>query len=370
MEPPKYSTVRRWLLRWLILLGISLGIPHRAARAADDRGSAGERVRDFLEDPPRYASLLIQRTLAIRPISFRSEREAARFLDQWKAGTISPPAETSWFEVRYQAQPPAFFLRALHDIHQFEQVGGRRLTPLAGRYHSDWWSVLDVVPGQVQLLKSLDGIDVSPKGSTNAYHQGNQRWATEFLRLGMFEVLVETLRWQPGNHQFEAKLESGASCRGRVETAEEQESVVLWLDFPGLSQGKRIQVLGATQEGRWLPRRLVVDRWTGSLEVPVLSPYATFDVLSQVLAAEPIPRDRFSPEPYLRTNDLWVEIEHGNYFSLDVIGTNIVRTLAPPQPQGFGMRHLLRAALLIAVGGAGTWLILHYVLEWRRRCRT
>lgn len=369
MKGPIQRTIRHWIPLWLIILGLCQENVGGATTTLSERRFTADQVREFLDHPPRYASLLLQRTLAVRPISFRSEREATRFLRQWNAGTVSVPAETSWFELRYQTEPPAFFLRALTDTDQYGQTWGRRQAPLAGRYGSDWWSVLDVVPGQVQLLRSLDGLDITSAGVTNAYHQGNERWATEFLRLGMFEVRLETLRWQAGNQRFEATLESGVPCLGRVDMGAEWGSAVLWLEFPGLNQGKRIQVFGRESADRWLPERLVVDQWTGSIAAPALSPYATFEVLEQTLSNDPIPREQFSPEPYLRTNDLWVEIEKGHYFSLELVGTNLVRTLAPPLPQFWGLQQWLRTLLLIAVVGVGGWLLLHYVLEWRRRCR-
>jgi hypothetical protein len=327
------------------------------------------RIRQYLEHPPRYESLLIQRTLAAKPISFRSEREAKGFLKEIQSGAVALPSEKAWFEIRYQSTPPAFLLRTLSDPDQYGQITSHRQAPLAGRYDSDWWSILDVVPGQIQILRSLDGRDVTTEGVTNAYHFGNERWATEFLRLGMFEVLPDTIRWHPGNRRFESVTEGGGPCLGRIEGKSEETEATLWLEFPGSGSGKRIQIESKMEAGRWLPSRVLVDRWTGSAAAPVLAPYATFVVLAQAVADAPIPRERFSPEPYLRTNDLWVEIERGKYFSLEMVGTNLIRTLAPPLKYGWGLRDLARGAFLVAVLVGGLWLVRYHVLEWRRRCR-
>lgn len=334
-----------------------------------------DRIRAFLEAPPRFAHLSVRRVLVTTPIGFRNRREAAAFLEKVRSGSLVPKGQTSHFEIRFQTEPPAFFLRALADPAELDRPRTARLSPLAGRFQDDWWSILPVDPGQIQILRSADGVDVTAEGRTNDYHRGNARWATEYLRLGMFEVLPESIRWQADPTRFRARTEASQSILGRVEgwPAEgDSESAAIHLDFGKELPGRRIELLSTNDAGQWLPLRIRVSRTTAPTSAGGPRPgdgteelYATLEVLHHALAAQPLGREHFSPEPYLRTNDLWVELEKGRFYVLEASGTGVVRRLAPPQEAGWNMAGIGRWVLITVVTAGAASLGAKAFLERR-----
>ncbi len=337
--------------------------PTRAV--APQFGAQFAAIRRFLEDPPRYQTLLVRRILFEPPVAFRDASEARAVARKLQAREVTLPAVTSIYHIRYQADPRAFFLRTLQDPGDVARFDTPRETPFAGRFESNWWAILDVTPGQIQLLRSPDGLDVSPDGITNTFHAGNQRWATEFLRLGMFDVLPESLSWGPDNNRFEAQTEEGTTCHGRLALLRPDSNVAIDLTYDAGLPSRRIRVTGEIHRDRWLPRRIDVDTLRVAQGLPVPTPYATLEALTTVISDAPLPRTDFSPEPYLHTNDLWVEIEKGEFYWLEASGTNVVRRHAARVQTGWSLRTLARTLFLAALVTAALWVVWKYILEWR-----
>jgi len=356
-----------WRRGAVLLGGLLLGVV--AAGAERVEGESVRRVREFLETPPRYESLLLRRTLSTASLAFRSRREAERFAGRVQSGALAMPRSTNLYEIRFQADPPAFLLRGLSDETEYQRPGPLRVLPLAGRYGSNWWSIIDGPVGQVQLLNSSDGTHAAPGAVTNRYHAGNERWATEFLRLGLLEVLPATLRWQAGSGRFVAGAEAGGEREGEVRAGAGPLEDILLLHPAKGGFGRRIRVVWTNGPAAVVPIRLEVDHWAATAGPDSGHRYGTYEVLGCALAASPLPREWFSPEPFLRTNDLWVEVEAGSHYVLHARGTNLVRELAPVQEAGWDLRRLGRIVFVVVLGTATLLLALAYLSEWRSRRR-
>jgi hypothetical protein len=327
----------------------------------------GRLVREFLEDPPRFRALVLERSLASAPISFRDRRQAEKFAEDLRAGKVAAPGQTSLFEIRFQSDPPGYFLRALNSLEDVDNPGAPRLTPFAGRYQTNWWAILDVTPPQIQLLRSSNGVDVGADGRPNSYHRENERWATEFLRLGMFDVRTETARWISDN-VFEAEREDGGRRRGEVSRLND-DTIQIRLPPAGSQSGYQIQIVATHVAGRWAPRQMAVDTLLANGAENARVPYAAFNALAMDISPEPLEPSRFSPEPYLQTNDLWVEIERGEFYVLEPAGTNLVRVHAPVEKTRTWTR-LLRPAFVVIVAVAIAALALRIISERRRQLRS
>ncbi|MCC6231480.1 MAG: hypothetical protein IT580_02490 [Verrucomicrobiales bacterium] len=298
------------------------------------------------------------------PVAFRNRREADEFVRRARAGEIKPVGQEALYEIRYQAEPPAFFLRLLLDSAEFETPAGVRGTPFAGRFGNQWWSILPVRPAQIQILESEDGVDVDPRGQTNTFHQGNERWATEYFRLGLVDVLASSVRWIEDDRRFEARTEAGVMCDGRVEPGLDPASVRIAVVYRGLNAGRAIDLRGTNDGAAWLPLTLNLTDWNG--QPSNTNQYAHYDVLEYRLSSSPLPRERFSPEPYLTTNDLWVELKHGDHFVLRTEGTNVIRTLAAAEPARLDLRPFAKVLLLIVLATMAVSTILAGI-GWRWR---
>lgn len=356
---------------WRALLRVVVGLlPLFAAAAPAPHPSSGtdvEGLREFLIDPPRFRNLLVRRVLSVAPVSFRSRRDAARFAEQLDRSRIAAPGQTSLFQIRFQADPPAFFLRTLSTEADADDVSAPRLPPFAGRYETNWWSIPAVTPGQVILLHSHDGTDVGGPGGTNAFYRGHERWATEFLRLGMLELLPETIVWSPDGSTFVAQEEDGGEWTGTcAQGATLGECEILLRPRSGGPE-KAIHVSADRKAGRWLPRRVRIDRSGGAPHETSPQPYADYECLAAEVSDSPLGREWFSPEKYLHPKDLWVELDHGEFYVLEARGTDVIRTLAPVARSTWSLYLLTKVALVVGLVLAGLRLIWGYVREWRRR---
>lgn len=339
------------------------------AADADSHDFSG--VRDYLDHPPRYQSLLLRRTLAAVPISFRRHSDAQAFVESVRRGEATLPSDTAWYEIRSQPDPPAFLIRALTDPRDLNNPLSSRLNPLAGRYAERWWSVLDGQPGQVQMLISSNGLDTGPDGVINRYHWGNERWATEFLRLGLLDVLTEDLQWLPGTTEFTARLESGGPVRGGFAPGPETGVLLIHLTDAQGSPLRRVQVRADPTQSRWVPRHLTVEipAPPGSDIQSPWNHYADYEAVHYALSETPLPRELFSPEPFLNPEDLWVELERGELYVLHADGTHVVRTLAPQSRASWNMARAMTILLLILLAAASLGLAGRFAREWHARNR-
>ncbi len=349
------SRVWLWRILAMIVAWVAFGVAVRGATLP---------VRTFLDSPPRFEALLLHRALSVAPVAFRNRSEADEFVRRVRAGEIKPAGQNAFYEIRYQAEPAAFFLRLLEDPADFERTTGVRGTPFAGRYASNWWSILAVKPAQIQVLNSSDGLDIEPGGKTNAYHQGNERWATEYLRLGLVDVLESTVRWLDEDSRFEARTESGQICDGRVEPGAQPSSVRIALDYRGVASGRFVHLQGTNDGNVWIPLAIQLVDWRD--RPSNTNAYARYDVLEYRLSSRPLPRERFSPEPYLSTNDWWVELERGAHYVLRTEGTNLVRTLVEAEPGRLDLRPIAKVLLLVVLATMAVSTILAGI-GWRRR---
>lgn len=328
-----------------------------------------EDAREFLGHPPRVRELVVRRILWSAPVSFRTRSDANRYLEDFRRGRRESPAQTSVFQIRYQAEPPAFFLRALADPALTEDATAPRLAPFVGRYETNWWSIPAVSPGQIILLHSVEGTDVAREagGATNTFFRSHQRWATEFLRLGLLELEPETLHWQPDGRSFAARDEDGMEWIGTGQAMGPGEDVEMVVRPSNRSTGKRIRVGARRVADRWLPQRVEVELLPGEgPEAEGVSRYATYEAVRFEISPAPLAREWFSPEKFLVPSDLWVELEHGRLFVLEARGTNVVRT---PAPAGRGWGAWLgwvKAGLIMALALAGVRLMWVFGREWRR----
>lgn len=322
-----------------------------------------DALRSFLTEPPRIKSLLLRRTLAVAPISFREKRHATDFLRRMRAGQIVAPGLTSLYEIRLQKEPAAFLLRALQDETDLLRPDAFRLVPLAGRYETNWWSILDTAPPQIQMLRSPDGKDVAAGGVTNSYHLENERWATEFLRLGMLDVLTGDLQWSDKGDSFVGRTETGISCKGVLSLDRISSAIQLDLSYAEELQGRHIRIVPMRVEGQWVPRVVSVDSVIDAQGTRTSYPYATYESLQVRLSSVAIGREYFSPEPFLRTNDLWVEIEKGEFYWLENVGTNVVRHHAPRRTSGWDMKHFLKVLFFGALTISGVALAVEVFLR-------
>lgn len=326
-------------------------------------------AREFLSHPPQVRELVVRRVLWSAPVSFRTRGDARRYLDDFRRGRREALAQTSVFHIRFQADPPAFFLRALADPAHLDDPSAPRLAPFVGRYETNWWSIPAVSPGQIILLHSPDGTDESPAagGPTNTFFRSHQRWATEFLRLGLLELQPETLRWHADGRSFAALDEDGMEWTGSGQAVGAGEDVELLVRPGNRGSGKRVRVSARREAGRWMPQRLEVELLPGEDgEGGGVSRYATYEALRFTVSPEPLAREWFSPEKFLVPSDLWVELEHGRLFVLEARGTNVVRT---PAPAGRGWGAWLgwvKAGAIMALALAGVRLIWVFGREWRR----
>lgn len=350
---------RRWGGIWVVLswMGTCLG------------ATPWPDAREFLSHPPRVRELVVRRVLWAAPVSFRNRGEADRYLNDVRRGRRESPAQTSVFQIRWQADPPAFFLRALADPTVLDDPTAPRLSPFVGRYETNWWSIPVVSPGQILLLHSPDGTDVSPDagGPTNTFFRGHQRWATEFLRLGLLELQPETLRWIEGGHSFTALDEDGLEWSGSGQAVGTGEDVELLVRPANRGVGKRVRVSARRVAGQWLPQRLEVELLPGEGgEGGPVSRYATYEAVRFEISAERLTREWFSPEKYLLPSDLWVELERGRLFVLEARGTNVVRTPAPAARGAGAWLGWVKAGAIMALALAGGRLIWIFGREWRR----
>jgi hypothetical protein len=366
-----HSLLQRRLGPWLVLALLVPGMlpVHTRTWAAQAVTHDLSGARDYLENPPRYRSLLLRRTLAAAPIAFRRPADAQAFVESVRRGETTVPSDIAWFEIRFQSEPPSFLLRALTDPQDLPHLLSSRLHPLAGRYDTRWWSILEGQPGQVQLLVSSNGHDTGPEGVTNRYHWGNERWATEFLRLGLLDVLTEDLRWLPGRTEFTARLENGSPVRGWFESGPETGVLQIQLTDAKGTPLRRVQVRADPNQPRWIPRHLNVE-----LPAPpgpdTDSPwnhYAEYEALSYELSDTQLPRAHFSPEPFLNPEDLWVELERGALYVLHADGTNVIRTLAPEARATWNLTRALTILLLILLAAAALTLGWRFAREWYAR---
>lgn len=356
-----------WLVLALLVPGM-LPINNRTW-AAEGVTPDFSGVRDYLENPPRYRSLLLRRTLAAPPIAFQSPAQAQAFAESVRRGETTVPSDIAWYEIRFQSEPPSFLIRALSDPQDLTHPLSSRLNPLAGRYDTQWWSILDGQPGQVQLLMSPNGLDTGPEGATNRFHWGNERWATEFLRLGLLDVLTEDLQWFPGRTEFTARLENGNPVRGWFEPGPETGILQIQVTDTKGTPLRRVQVRADPTQPRWIPRRITID-----IPAPPepnsnspWNPYADYEALSYELSDTPLPREHFSPEPFLNPEDLWVELERGALYVLHADGTNVIRTLAPEARATWNLTGALTILLLILLAAASLTLAWRFAREWYTR---
>lgn len=354
IPPPRASRWGRAFHSLIFLLALS------QANAADDF-QAHQAVREFLTRPPIYDSLLLRRTLASGPVAFRNRRDARRHLARLAQGGLRNPAVTSLFEVRHQSEPPAFVLRALLAETDFESPDAPRLEPFVGRHDTHWWILRAVTPGQVQFLESADGRELTAAGVTNTYCWEHERWATEFLRLGLFDVLLPTLEWSPEGHSFQARTEAGGSCMVRVgDGAHPGEALLHVKDAAGRTTAE-VTVEFVRSTHRWIPRKLSIDHVEDAAPLRGSEPYATLEALQWRLSDVVLPRERFSPEPYLRTNDLWLESVHGEFYLLEDSGTGVVRTLLRRGGPAWSLQRIARYLYGLALLFGGIAVAWHYL---------
>jgi hypothetical protein len=363
--------LQRRLSPWLVLALLVPGMLPINSRtwAASDVTQEVSGARDYLEHPPRYRSLLLRRTLAAPPIAFRRPADAQAFAESVRRGETTVPSDIAWYEIRFQSEPPSFLLRALTDPQDLTHPLSPRLNPLAGRYDTRWWSILEGQPGQVQLLVSSTGLDTGSEGVTNRYHWGNERWATEFLRLGLLDVLTDGLQWLPGRTEFTAQLENGSPVRGWFEPGPEPGVLQIQVTDAQGTPLRRVRVRADPTQSRWIPRQITIEMPAppGPDTDSPWNPYAEYEALSYELSDTPLPREHFSPEPFLNPEDLWVELERGSLYVLHADGTNVIRTLAPEARATWNLTRALTILLLILLVAASLTLAWRFAREWYAR---
>ncbi|MBM3824650.1 MAG: hypothetical protein FJ404_17490 [Verrucomicrobia bacterium] len=268
-----------------------------------------ETFQSFLTNPPTIERLIFERTLEFKPFLVQDKKAGEKAIKDIQSGSKVMPKETELYFPRFQAKPEGFVFRRLSKIEDLSAPQLPRLSPCDGRYESDWWWI-----DQPSVTKSKYTLPaIWPKEENLC--MSSWRQATEVLRLGIFELLTETLQWQGSN--FTATSETGQPISGQST-----------LDADGAVRSLRY-VLGKNQHREITYHyQSIPARWPDAFETTTLyrdhrerKPYAAFKFREIVLAGEPLSRDSFSPAPMLQASHVMFELTmDGQMFRFD--GTN------------------------------------------------
>jgi hypothetical protein len=299
-----------------------------------------DRMRQWLADPPAIESMVFTRRLENPVGAFASRKAAEHFLKRVAAdpAALAPAAEL--FFLRSQTEPPGHIFRQIRSLDDLADPTADRLLVFSGHFGSNWWWLQ---PGEITLvtLSEAEAAAKAPNICSEAV-----RFADEVMRLGMFEVLPDSFRWDmTSKTNFACATEFLGAATGHVETS--SDGIVRGATYR-LSTGEVKTLLFEYQrplpEG--LPTRITIRRQVPGQPASAL--YCTFEILQLNLGAAPLARESFSPEPFMRKEDIWTEIDmKGNAFLLD--GTNrLAMATKPPLLLGSHWSYFGRALVLVA----------------------
>lgn len=294
-----------------------------------------EDLEVLLREPPAVEALVYEFSRAFEPRAFTDRRSAEQFAASTRTNAAAGTGERQYYILRYDGGVSGYVFQRCGDSADSWGFGNPPDNRMYGRRGEQHWTIQRADPGPYVLtLHAHDGTYPDTDGRTNRFFWSMERRATEILRLGLFEALVETFELT-GKHEFAFLTEPdyGLRVRGELGVNASGEVEELRYEIPGRWQKRIVFDRQAGRACPW-PRRVEVwIRWLGAHGKPEADwqPYVTFQIVECRLAPHGVARDAFDPDSYLPTGARWYEIDHlGRWVQID--GTN--RVVISDQAEG------------------------------------
>ncbi|MCW5555321.1 MAG: hypothetical protein KIS67_24565 [Verrucomicrobiae bacterium] len=140
----------------------------------------------FLRTPPLIDTLVYRRVLLNRPRAFRTKAELNDFLEKSK-GKIFDNKSEELFALKYLSPRHLVFQKLDAVTNAWSKT--TRVGTFFGRYNEIWWSL---TPTGAMTTDSQNGI-YRRNGSEITAFADKYRMATEFLRLGMYDLVMSSI---------------------------------------------------------------------------------------------------------------------------------------------------------------------------------
>ncbi len=198
--------LRRMKLSHLICLSCLAGF---TAGGAEHFAVTPDNFESFLNNPPEIELMLYERTLSTKPMFFRTQAEADDYMAKLKDGSVEAGASGDLFALRYLSHDSLVF----QGIQEESQAlsSDFRGSIFFGRGDGLWWTLS---PTGAMTTDSPDGQYPMDDSIMSAY-PANLRMATEILRLGMYDVALDSVTVSGARHADGKTTFSASSLEGQ-----------------------------------------------------------------------------------------------------------------------------------------------------------
>lgn len=347
----------------LVLSSVSMGTVLRVVAfmwlisgALTGRAMTLKELQDFLAHPPPIERIVYDRTLEYRPIAVPSTEVGKKVQADLKSGVLKMPKTGELYSLKYQHSPPGYILRRLLEEADVEKRQTPDLFPCNGRFEEDWWWV-----------EALRVLTMKHRIETNWPQEDNLcvsslRAAHEIVRLGMFELITDSVSWN-GN-SFAGIAETGEKLTGSSKSGHngQVDSIVYKVHGKGHRQ---VSLNYDTPLPLGFPSRVEISELSENEKA--FKPYALFRVHRLSIANSPMPREAFSPKPLITTNHVHHETTmNGPTYLVDGTNRIPVRHAESELAALLGWGSLLNYAVY-AIVGATVWITFRKMLKRGKR---
>jgi len=201
---------------------------------------------EFLKLPPAIDTLIFRRILFNKPRHFKSQQEADKFIEDYKAGKRPDDNKSEeLFALRYLSSKNYIF-------HQIDDptnawLKTTRLMTFCGRDDGNSWTLTST--GAIST-DSTNGI-YKTRGEDNPAMTFQYQFATEILRLGMYDLNLSTIQQtetpasNSGDIHFAGRSNNGDTIKGIAKAVDGLISQITYtiLGTSAIVQGRLIEVV-------------------------------------------------------------------------------------------------------------------------------
>ena len=296
-----------------LVIGFFILAQYNSITNASSSDHRDNNLLELLRTPPSIKTLVYKRTLFNSPKAFADRRKAREYLESRQTGEIDLKSRVETFALRYEPAGPGVLFRSTITPTLPWEPSIDRIGVFFGRYDTNWW---ELSMEASMSLQSADGTYKTPGGILNTHFQNTERLATEYLRLGMFEILPQSVRAiSPTTRSktgFSAMTEAGNEIHGIMFTDVSRTVTSLVYTNAALNRSRLIRF----QYGRGakrLPTRIsVLD--IGPSTIASVSPYCDFEVVNLQFSDKALPASRFDVGQFMTEDDIRGAIIDGNFY--------------------------------------------------------
>ncbi len=253
----------------------------------------------FVKNPPEIDTLIYKRVLLNKSIAFETKAEAEKYIKDLKAGKIRDSKQEELFALKYLSSDHLVFQQITSAANAWSATN--RIGAFFGRGEGIWWML---TPNGAMTTDSTNGTYKLGDDDLTAFVT-HHKFATELLRIGMYDLLPTTIReaetsnQNSGEIRFTGRSEFGETISG---AAVATMGSISKITYNILNSGSKIpgRVIDITHESGHL-KSIKVSNLTAGRPEPVL--YSYYEVLSLVMPTKPLPKSSCAVEQFMTKSD-------------------------------------------------------------------